>query len=362
MQWPLVARGSIVLGLLASIYFLYLQYRLFYPSAPTVVADRDLSSSLIDTPQPRRNFYKLAGYAAHNSDNEDKYTYATMLCTPVPDERDPFWAATQSLVWRILWSDWKSRYPITVFTCPSTPRWQKQTLLGMGARVEAIELIETHADLHLPRWRDQLAKLNLWKHIEFKKIVFLDSDAFPIDNIDDLFNVQPRQCLSGERETCEYLFAGAEMSDTDHDLNGGVFVMSPSLEWHRKLLSSVMRTAEYDSRTAEQGLLDSPLAFGLKGTHPRETLPQTYNADKEFYERNRFVYNDSSIRVLHCKMWSPLSTLWAPEMSVRWDVDWMTMSRFYDDPGFEFARRNGRLKSYFEVVAEKEAERLKSSG
>lgn len=349
MRWSLIARASLFTGLFVSIFFLFVQH-------PVTIADRDLSSDLIDVPLPRRNFNALSYLPHHNRDNAEGYTYATMLCTPVPDARDPFWAATQSLIWRILWSEYRSKYPITVFTCPSTPSWQKRTMRGMGAQVMDIELIAADTTkLHLSRWRDQLAKLNLWKHVEFNKIVFLDSDAFPIDNIDELFETPSQRCLSDDgSETCEYTFAGAEMSDTDHELNGGVFVMVPSLAWHGKLLVDVQKTDQYDSQTAEQGLLNSDLAFGLTSNHPRQTLSQKYNADKEFYGANMFIFNESSIKVIHCKMWSPMSTLWAPELSTRWDVDWMTMSRWYDDDNFEFARREGRIKSYFEIVAEKE--------
>lgn len=345
-----------------------------YASSKSVLPppERDLSSSLIEFPLPRRNFEEFAKMPPHNINEPVKFAFATLLCTPEPDERDPFWAATQSIVWRILWSDWHSKYPMIVFVCPSTPKWQRTTLLGQGAIVKDIELIQDVLDvtqLHLGRWRDTLAKLNVWKSTEFKRIVFLDSDAFPVQQIDGIFDAVPEQdCnvdqLSPEdyetykgpdgKELCRYTFGGAEMSDTDNKLNGGVLVLSPSLVWHKKLVRDARKTDLYDSRTSEQGLLDSSLGFGLEGPFKRITLSQIYNADKEAYMLRKQRPKDPDIKIIHCKMWSGLSLEWAPELNDKWSIDWMDQCRWYDSEVFAHARRTGHRKEYLELIGENE--------
>lgn len=325
--------------------------------------DRDLSSSLLNAPVPYRDFQSLSKYPPHNQNSQPKYAFATLMCTREPDERDPFFAAAQQLLWRILWSPWRSKYPMLIFVCPSTPKYQRSILAGQGAIVKEIELVSGVIDpskLHLSRWRDQLTKLNMWKYTEFKRIAFLDVDAFPVQNIDDIFEVVPDQNCdvmklslddastiknSGDKELCRYTFGGSIMSDTDDELNGGFFVFSPNLLWHKKLLRDARKTDQYDEQTAEQGLLNSNLGFGLKGPFKRYTISQVYNADREYYLMKKAEGNLNHVRVVHCKMWSPLSVEWAPELTTKWDVDWMTMCRWYDSDAFVESRKTGRIPS-----------------
>lgn len=256
---------------------------------------------------------------------------------------------------------------MVVFVCPSTPEYQRIILSGQGAYVKEIALITGVIDeskLHLSRWRDQLTKLNMWKYTEFKKIAFLDSDAFPIANLDDIFDLVPTQnCIKDKlsaddattlrtrdgAELCQYTFGGTIMSEQDGALNGGVLVFAPSLVWHAKFMRDLEKTDQYNIQTAEQGLLDSSLGFGWQGAFPRHDFTQIYNADKPFYDEHRFA---NIIRVLHCKLWSPMSLVWAPELNIKWDTDWMAMSRFYDDDIFSSARETGRRKEPLEAWVE----------
>lgn len=319
-------------------------------------AERDLSSALLNTPLPYRDFSKLAKYPPQNLKDKQDYAFATLMCTREPDERDPFFAAAQQLVWRILWSPWRSIYPMIVFVCPSTPQYQRTILAGQGAVVEEIELVSGLIDptkLHLSRWRDQLTKINMWTYTRYKRIAFMDSDAFPVKNIDDIFDIVPLQDCDANRlntddlemlhrpngqDLCKYTFGGAIMSETDNELNGGFFVFSPNLMWHEKLLRDAKKTNEYDEKTAEQGLLNSNLGFGINGPYKRYTISQDYNSDKEYYIAKKEAGKLDEIRIVHCKMWSPLSLLWAPELNVKWDVDWMSMCRWYDSDAFVSAR------------------------
>ncbi|CCG84692.1 protein of unknown function [Taphrina deformans PYCC 5710] len=359
-------------GLAAALYYFWNSlHGLKQLADPEVVEDEhelDVSSALIDVPLPQVSFPKYAEYPAHNSKNPKGYAYATLLCTHDPNERDPFFIAAQQIVWRILWSDWHSQYPIIVFVCPSTPSYQRRILAGQGAIIEEIELITVSdpSKLHLSRWRDQLTKLNMWKYTDYKRITFLDVDAFPVQNMDDIFDVVPTQeCIRSKlnaedkkvmedpaagRELCGYTFGGTVMSENDGAyLNGGVFVFAPSRVWHAKLMRDLEKTDQYDVQTAEQGLLDSVLGFSKRGPFPRHDFSQNYNADGQFY----LDHNErGTIKVIHCKMWSPLSLTHAPELNIRWDVDWMSMARFYDSDIFALARQTGHRKEPLEVLGE----------
>lgn len=160
------------------------------------VRDQDLSLGLLSDPIPRQNFMKYAQKPYHNYRDTSGNTYATLLCTREPDLRDPFFAATQSLVWRLLWSPWHGSYPVVVFVCPFVPVEQREILRGQGALVKEIELLDdiVPADkVPVARWRDQFAKLNMWKETQYKKIAYFDVDALAIANIDDLFEIVPEQ-------------------------------------------------------------------------------------------------------------------------------------------------------------------------
>lgn len=275
------------------------------------------------------------------------------------DEYSPYFEATQQLIWRMLWSPFASKHPFVVFVCPFVGPEYRAIFKGQGAIVRELPLLDILPDdkIALERWKDQFAKLNLWNQVEFKTIVYLDSDAFPLANINDIFDIiQERSCVSTNLEDvdedftmdCKYAFAGVSMPINGVDLvNGGLLVLNPDPKHFQRLLRNARRVTEYDTSTMEQSFLNSKLAFGKDGPFPAQELPYDYNAGANKYpEIEASTLDPSTIRVLHEKLWihqlgintSPKTVIWKD----RWLIDWMHMIRFYNDPLWEEMRKAGR--------------------
>ncbi|KAL9546212.1 hypothetical protein MBANPS3_006768 [Mucor bainieri] len=102
-------------------------------------------------------------------------------------------------------------------------------------------------------------KIQLWKLTQYKKIVFLDADTFPIQNIDQLF----------ERPS----FSAAPDAGWPDCFNSGVFVTEPSDAVYSGLCQLASDKGSFDG--GDQGLLNS--FFSTWPTSPEHRLPFTFN-------------------------------------------------------------------------------------
>ncbi|KAG5930952.1 hypothetical protein E4U53_002037 [Claviceps sorghi] len=367
---PLLARtvGASLLLLLLLLLVLYTRT----PSqrappgqdAPSRPADPGLEFP--NDPVPRRDFATLSRYPAQNINGSAtaRFAFATLYCSRDPDPRGPYFEATQSIVWRLLWSEYRSRYPVVVFVCPFIPSFPRRVFMGQGAMVKEIGLLDgiiPDEAISTRRWVDVLAKLNLWREVEWERIVFLDSDAFPVRNMDDVFDVVPRQrcrrealdardeaVVAGKRggeDMCNYVYAGVAQFSIDN-INAGMLVLRPNLDMHAKLLRAARKTADYDVADMEQGVLKSKNAFAADGPFPVHRLPSVWNALPEYYIEymaNKAEATEGPIRVLHVKMWNRLWGSWnnLTHLNDMWDLDWMKMCRFFDSDDFVRARVTG---------------------
>ena len=322
-------------------------------------------------PIPRRNFASLSTYPPQNIDEPSKLAFATLYCSRNPDPRGPYFESTQSLIWRLLWSEYRSKYPLIVFVCPFIPDKSRRILRGQGAIVKEIELLDNiipDEAISTKRWIDVLSKLNLWKEVEWNRIAFLDSDAFPIANIDDIFDIVPEQqcnkdALSledqnvvrdGQRgeDMCNYVYAGVAQFSVDN-INAGMLVLKPNLDMHAKLLRAARSTQDYNVADMEQGVLKSKNAFAEDGPFPVTRLPPIWNALPEWYI-NYLATNaqsiDGPVRILHMKMWNRFWGTWnkLTHLNDMWDLDWMKMCRFFDSEQFVNARTTGVYKAAWE--------------
>lgn len=335
-------------------------------------------------PIPRRDFKSLAKYPPNNIKEPSKRAFATFYCTRDPDTRAPYFEATQSIIWRLLWSDYRSIYPIIVFVCPFIPEENRDILKGQGAIVKEIELLDNIIPdevIFTKRWIDVLSKLNLWKEVEWELLVFLDADAFPVENIDGIFDIVPRQnckkeLLSpedkaiiengkGGEELCDYIYAGVPQF-SDDNINAGVLVLKPSLHMHAKLLRAAASTQDYNLEDMEQGVLKSKNAFSFDGPFPVHRLSKDWNGTPEYYIEYLAKGNngtDGNPKVLHTKMWNRFWGMWTKLVALNdmWDLDWMTMCRHYDGEEFVEARKSGHIKTraeqleeYYEFMAKNE--------
>lgn len=317
-------------------------------------------------PIPRRDFRSLAKYPGHNIKEPSKFAFATLYCSRNPDVRGPYFASTQSIIWRLLWSDYRSKYPIIIFVCPFIPEINRQIFRGQGAIVKEIELLDNiipDEKISTKRWIDVLSKLNLWKEVDWKRLVFLDSDAFPVRNIDDIFDLVPEeQCKKdalspedkaivnngkGGEDMCNYVYAGVPHFTIDN-INAGMFIMKPNLDMHAKLIKAAKSTEDYDVRYMEQGVLASKNAFSSDGPFPVNRLPPIWNTVPEYLKEH--VDTDEPIRILHAKMWNRFWGSWnnLTHLNDVWDLDWMNMCRFYDSVEFAQARITGVYETPWE--------------
>lgn len=314
-------------------------------------------------PVPRRDFTTLAKYPAHNINQPSKFAFATLYCSRDPDTRGPYFESTQSIIWRLLWSDYRSKYPVIIFVCPFIPRKNRDIFRGQGAIVKEIELLDNiipDEKISTKRWIDVLSKLNLWKEIEWNRLVFLDSDAFPVRNIDDIFDLVPEQKCKKEAllpedqavidrggdDMCNYVYAGVPQF-TINNINAGMFILKPNLDMHAKLIRAAKRTGDYDVRYMEQGVLSSKNAFAADGPFPVNRLASVWNTVPEYYKEHLAKAAESpeppSIRILHAKMWNRFWGSWnnLTHLNDMWDLDWMNMCRFFDSDEFVKARTTG---------------------
>ncbi|KAH8601342.1 nucleotide-diphospho-sugar transferase [Bisporella sp. PMI_857] len=362
---------------------MYLSYTYNLPARATFIEHKhELSGednivlAFPNDPIPRYNFASLSEYPANNINEPLKFAFATLYCTRNPDTRGPYFEATQSIIWRLLWSDYRSKYPIIIFVCPFIPEENRRIFKGQGAIVKEIELLDDiipEEAIRSKRWMDVLSKLNLWKEIEWERIVFLDSDAFPIMNIDDIFDLVPvQQCKrevldpedkavvdngKGGEDMCNYVYAGVSQFLEDN-INAGMLVLTPNLDMHAKLIRAAKSTRDYDVKDMEQGVLKSKNAFAADGPFPVNRLPPIWNAVPEYYIKylaEGAEATEGLVRVLHVKMWS---RMWGAltnltQLNDMWDLDWMKMCRFYDsDDGFVEARTTGVYKTPWERFLE----------
>jgi alpha-N-acetylglucosamine transferase len=368
---------------------IYLSYTYYFPARASFIGHKhgaleeadDLGLGFPLDPIPRRDFAPLSKYPAHNINEPSKFAFATFYCTRQPDVRGPYFEATQSIIWRLLWSEYRSKYPVIVFVCPFIPEENRRIFRGQGAIVKEIELLDDiipDEAIATKRWIDVLSKLNVWKEVEWKRIVFLDGDAFPVTNIDDIFEIAPVQrckedALSpedkavvnngvGGDDMCNYVYSGVQQFSY---INAGMMVLKPNLDMHAKLIKAARSTQDYDVNDLEQGVLKSKNAFGDSGPFPVYRLPPTWNTLPEYYIRylaEGLEAKDGPVRILHVKMWNRAWGEWnnLTQLNDMWDLDWMKMCRFFDEDSFVEARKTGVYKTPWERYMEK-LEREKAS-
>ncbi|KAJ4354404.1 uncharacterized protein N0V89_006140 [Didymosphaeria variabile] len=233
----------------------------------------------------------------HNYDPNGPKTnvYATFMATRNPSIKDPYYMAIHSLVYRLLWSP-KSRsekYAFVVYVADFVTPEQRQLLAGAGAIVRELEMLEWNPQVEgiQNRWKDLFAKLNMWKETEFSKIFSLDADAFPVANIDGIFDVATEQnCIESKLTPEDYLLDGTSFCEpfvfagipqdpfnpVSKSINGGALVFSPSTRMHQRFLQNYLKFEKYDVKLVEQAFLN--WQFEPNGAFPAQLLEREWNA------------------------------------------------------------------------------------
>ena len=276
-------------------------------------------------------------------------TFATYLSTRNSSIYDPYFLASEQLVYRTLWkpeSRTRRNYPFTVFVAPFISQEQRDLLKGAGANVVELDLVDWKPTVAIwARWRDLFSKLHMWAQTQFSLIAFLDSDAFPLKPIDDIFEVaKPQQCRKDlitdpgdrkrEKELCDYVFAGAKMMYVD-EINVGVTVFNPNKAMHDRLIRESANPNNFDNNMAEQAFLNK--YFSKLGPFPMQFIPREYNG---------FWANDDEeekLKVIHEKLWAFTGNAkWAEGLFER--THW-EMVKWYESEEFKKLRKVGAGKA-----------------
>ncbi len=137
---------------------------------------------------------------------------------------------------------------------------------------------------------ENFCKLEVWRLVEYQRVVFLDADTLVLQNIDKLFGYPQFSAAPNLYESL------ADM----HRLNSGVFVAAPSQATWRAMLERLDAPDAFWRRT-DQTFLEHyfPDWHGL---------PYTFNALQYLYFNLPALWRWSSIKVVHYqyeKPWTP---------------------------------------------------------
>ncbi|KAF2821633.1 nucleotide-diphospho-sugar transferase [Ophiobolus disseminans] len=251
----------------------------------------------------------------YNPGGPTKYAYATFMASRNPSPKDPYFLAIHSVIHRILWSPrtrTQKNIPFIVFVADFVTQEQRALFAGAGAVVRELKPLDYHCDStnFQSRWKDLFTKLNMWAETDFERILFLDADAFPLTNIDAVFDVAPVQdCvedklqiddfLSDRTPVCEpYVFAGVSDNPLDvahSGINVGSMVFSPSLRMHQRLVQNYLKTDHYDCGMAEQAFLN--WQFNTDSAYPSTKLDREWGG---YFPKEDEM---GRLKVVHEKIW-----------------------------------------------------------
>jgi alpha-N-acetylglucosamine transferase len=310
---------------------------------------------LENTDNPSFDVERLKHLAPHNYQGPGGKAFATFFATRSPSLFDPYFMATQQGVFRLLW-DQRSRsrrYPVIVFVTRFATQEQRDMFSAAGAIVRELDLVPFHP-VQKPqgggvagRLIDMFSKLEMWKQTDFSRIMYMDSDAFALENIDRAFTLAPQQrCkvdlllpadLTGSgRDMCDYVFAGH--SEHFGSVNAGVIIIKPNLAMHEMLIRESSNMTNYDQGLAEQSFVN--YIFRPQGPFPPSDLENAWNGYPQLKEDGEDLF------IVHGKIWVPMAeTIWAHD---DWSDTWSRMLELYNSD--EFVQLRERDEEVFQQI------------
>lgn len=151
-----------------------------------------------------------------------------------------------------------------------------------------------------------MSKLNVWRLVDYSKVIYLDSDTLIVDNIDHLF----------ERDLPIGGISAASDSGWPDIFNSGVFITKPDLGIYDKLLKFYQTEDSFDG--ADQGILNEffNLQSDKMGTY-WDRLPFIYNCtlNSNYEYLPAMIRFKNDIKVFHfigkLKPWINRSISWS---------------------------------------------------
>ena len=170
---------------------------------------------------------------------------------------------------------------------PDVPEYHRKILRREGWIIRTVNALpKTCVGDHV--YTQYIAKLQFWLLTEYRRVVYIDSDAIVQRNIDELFS-------------CGEFCAAYRHSDL---FNTGVVVLKPSEQTFWNICSKIQSIGSFTN--GDQGFLNtlykdmkkvsmfSPLDKGKEKVKQFERLPAEYNGDVAiFYLTNQWMYLDT---------------------------------------------------------------------
>jgi lipopolysaccharide biosynthesis glycosyltransferase len=214
-------------------------------------------------------------------------------------------------------------------------RYQRKMIEWSGWQICNVNFITSPNNIQ-NRFYDAkiFTKFHVWKMIEYKAIVCIDSDMLVINNISSLFSeIVPKMIKSNNSVAMGYDYPRKThyrypliniivnmCRVTPSNFNAGIFLLEPSINIFNQLFVNIAN-GQYNQFWCEQGLLNS---FFVNKTY---VLPFKYNAnlvtkgcDPEFYKQNK-----ADIAILHYTVAKPwMKSLWSQEYM--WSCPWWNLN------------------------------------
>ena len=137
-------------------------------------------------------------------------------------------------------------------------------------------------------WK-MFTKINIWKQIDYSKLIYLDADTIVLKNIDELFDYDELAAVSGGSAMLNYT-----------GIEAGVLVVKPDIQTYNDIIEALSADS-YDIRMSDQSFLNDYFSHGI--INP---IPETFN---RMWKKNR---NPGKFSIFHfngSKPWIEPSSL-----------------------------------------------------
>ena len=229
---------------------------------------------------------------------KNKCTYVTLLGT------DDYLVGTLCLYKSL--RDVKSKYPLLVLCSQNISDETLKLLRKNDIKYKVLKehLISNHRnDGKFARWNFTFDKLQIFNLVEYEKIVYLDSDMFVVQNLDNLFDAPHMSAVV------------ADIYDQPEcvELNSGLMVINPSEKEYKGLISFLSNDKILNlSMCGDQDIIRLYYNFWSKDKTLK--LSNKYN----MYFTNIEKYKWRGISVVHFvydkKPWNYSVTAWIRRM------------------------------------------------
>ncbi|TID26770.1 Copper-transporting ATPase [Venturia nashicola] len=271
---------------------------------------------------------------APHVDHSGPRAYATFLSTRItdPNEDDAYFTAARVLAYQFLRHESTKtnlNIPFIVLVAPHVTAEKQKILADEGATVIPVDLLEPDAETNWirpgeERFIDQFTKLRLWTLTQYERILYLDADMLLMKSLDGIWDEpvanQISQTLPSDIESRyddllpeNYTMVGVSDSGAaihpfpplmTHQLNGGFFLMRPSLQLYQYYVKLLNTPYSFDSGLMEQSLLN--LAHNYRSRMPWVHFPPgKWNVNWPSW---RDV--EGGAATLHDKFWSAGNAAW----------------------------------------------------